>query len=352
MVWGKLLGGAIYAWYGGAILLTVMAVLVALTGMPWGRILFYGAGLISLAILFHATSMLGNLTFWHKNSGAKSSTRPRFFALLGLIPLIPIAIMWDNHSEPTVSWWGKNWFFMDIAVYTLIPMTLWTLAGLWQAMRREMLLHNRPWWWLAFMVFWMLWGAGFAQGDWEGFFIIGTMLAWVGVYLQLFCERKDQGAWLRIIAAWKRRDLSLMQHLLPLWTINFALALVLSFITLLAAQHGDFLSKLFAFLSIAALITRDIAWTLWLNLAPNARRADGAALVSLLVFYWLLPMLGGLLPSPGHVLFPSLPFLVRTVFDDASRTIAVFSMLTQAIVALWLFHGRWRKVFSQNGSKG
>jgi hypothetical protein len=136
-----------------------------------------------------------------------------------------------------------------------------------------------------------------------------------------------------------------MQHLLPLWTVNFALVLVLSLITLLIAQHGDSLSKLFAFLGIVALMTRDIIWTLWLNLAPNARRADGAALVSLLMFYWLLPMFGSLLPSPGNALFPSLPFLVRIVFDDVSRTMAVFSMLTQAIVALWLFHGRWRKFF-------
>jgi hypothetical protein len=350
MVWGKLLGGSIYAWYGGVILLTVMAVLAAMTGMPWGRILFYGAGLISLAVLFHAAIMLCDLTFWHKNSGMKVVMRPRLLILFSLLA-VPTVISYMMSDTASIVWWGKNWRFMDIVVYTLIPMTFWTLVGLWQAMRRELLLHNHPWWWLAFMVFWMFWVAGFMKKDWGWldwwgeFFGISAMLAWFGLYLQLFSERKDQGAWLRIIAAWKRHDISLMQHLLPLWTINAALVLVLSLITLLIAQHGDSLSKLFAFLGIVALMTRDITWTLWLNLAPNARRADGAALVSLLVFYWLLPMFGSLLPSPGNALFPSLPFLVRIVFDDISRTMAVFSMLTQAIAALWLFHGRWRKFF-------
>ena len=344
MVWGKLLGGAIYAWYGGVILLTIMATLASVMSVPWGRILLYGIGLVSLAVLFHAVSMLGYLTLWHKNSDIPGLMRPRLISILGLLGLYTLFIALHEHAEQTIVWWGKNWLSLDIAIFTLIAMTLWVLLGLWQAMRRELLLHNRPWWWLAFMVFWMLWGAGFVEKGWAEFFSLCTMLVGIGVYLQLFTERKDQGAWLRIIAAWKQRDMSLIQHLLPSWVVSFALLLVLSLLTLRLTRNISFLSELLSFLGIAALVTRDIAWTLWLNLAPNARRADAAAVVSLIVVYGLLPILCNLLPSPGDALF--LPFVaVIPMFGGTSRTMALLFILVQAIVALWLFYGRWRKVF-------
>jgi hypothetical protein len=334
MVWGKLLGGAIYAWYGGVILLAVTAAFAVLTGVPWERILLYGIGLISLAVLFHAASMLGCMT---------NLMNPRLNAILGLFSLYALFNAFYDRTGLSVVWWGKNWLFPDIAIYTLIAMTLWALLGLWQAMRRELLLHNRPWWWLAFMVFWMLWGAGFAENNWEEFFKLCVMLAWIGLYLQLFSERKDQGAWLRIVAAWKQRNLSLIQHLFPLWAVNFALVLVLSLVTLLFTQGVGVQSKLLSFLGIAALITRDIAWTLWLNLAPNARRADAATLVSLIVFYGLLPLLGNLLPTLGDAFFS--PWTVISNFNTTFETIPVISALAQAMVALWLFYERWRKVF-------
>ncbi|GHU33852.1 hypothetical protein AGMMS50256_26570 [Betaproteobacteria bacterium] len=341
MVWGKLFGGTIYAWYGGVILLAVTAVSAVLTGMPWGRILLYGAGLVSLAVLCHAASMLGDLTLWHKNPSTANLVRPRLIAILGLPSLFLVFYILRTHIGPTVVWWSKNWPFLDITIYTLIAMTLWVLLGLWQAMRRELLLHNRPWWWLVFMVFWMLWGVGFTENNWEVFFKFCVVLAWFGLYLQLFSERKDQGAWLRIIAAWKQRNLSLIQHLLPFWTINFALVLVLSLVTLLLTQNVSVQSKLLSFLGITALVTRDIAWTLWLNLAPDARRADAAAILSLIMVYGLLSALGNLLPSPADALF--MPLAVIPTFDGASsRTIAILSILVQAIIALWLFYGRWR----------
>jgi hypothetical protein len=347
MVWGKLLGSTIYAWYGGVILLAVMVVSALLTSVPWGRILLHGAGLISLAVLFPAGSMLVDLTIWHKNNyGTANLVRPRLIAIFGLFGLYWVFTVLRDMGPTVVWWWGKNWFFLTLVIYTLIAMTLWVLLGLWQAMRRELLLHNRPWWWLAFMVFWMLWGAGFAKKDgglWERFFSIAQM-AWFGLYLQLFSGRKDQGAWLRIIAAWEQRNSSLIQHLFPLWAINFALVLGLSLVALLLIPGVNVQSKLLSFLGIAALITRDIAWTLWLNLAPNARRADAAAILSLIVVHGLLPGLVRLLPPPADALFPSMT-VVSTPDGASSSTIAILSMLAQALIALWLFYGRWRKVF-------
>ena len=122
--------------------------------------------------------------------------------------------------------------------------------------------------------------------------------------------------------------------------------LILSLVSLSVPPYGGFLSKLLTFLGIAALVTRDIAWTLWLNLAPNARRADGAALVSLLVFYCLLPLLGNLLQPLGDMFFS--PLAVIPIYNSTFKTIPVLSVLSalaQAIAALWLFYGRWRKVF-------
>jgi hypothetical protein len=167
MVWGKLLGGTLYAWYGGVILLTLAAAVASLMNIAWGRILLAGAGLISLAILTQAMYLLRVLMVEQKTPGTNHNpavfrTLLVIFLLIGSGSFSKISVaLWKETAQ--IAWYGSSWHLLQFSVFTLMALTVWVLIGVWQAMRRELLLKNRPWWWLAFLLFWIVWGAGFVQ---------------------------------------------------------------------------------------------------------------------------------------------------------------------------------------------
>jgi hypothetical protein len=351
MVWGKWLGSTIYAWYGGAILLALMIVTMNLAAAPGDRILFFCVSLVSLAVLLQTSALLSALVSWHRKPGnTKRSGMIVLLMLLGLFSLASLIIgspplYWFGEHE-SILWWGKSWPGLNFIACMFAMLAIWSLVGLWQAMRRELLLRNRAWCWPAFLLFWMGWSAGFVKTrEWSSFFTICTLLTWGTVYLLLFFERKDQGMWLRLIAACKNRDKPLIRHLLPSWLTSFALALALSLVTL-ASLREQKLSVLLALLSVAAFVTRDVAWILRLNMAPDARRADSAAAISLIVAYGVLPVLAGLIsPQLRSVLLPDLVSRTQVVHDFQLILIGLVASLSQAALAVWLLYRRWRKVF-------
>ncbi|MDR3222060.1 MAG: hypothetical protein LBU46_08685 [Candidatus Accumulibacter sp.] len=356
MVWGKWLGGTIYAWYGGAILLTLMIVAMNLAETPGELILFFCVNYVSLAVLMQVSALLSALVSWHKKPGnTKRSGMSGLLILTGLFLIVYLPSrtyfgfgpLFDRVAEhDLILWWGKQWLNLNFTACTFAMLAIWSLVGLWQAMRRELLLRNHAVCWPAFLLFWMGWGAGFVKtGEWSPFFAFCTLLTWGTVYLLLFFERKDQGLWLRLIAACKNKDKPLIRHLLPSWLASFILALALSLVTLasLPAQKHQ---TLLVLLSVAAFVTRDVAWTLRLNIAPDARRADSAAMVSLIVAYGVLPVLAGLIsPQLRSVLLPDLGWVTGLVHDSKPLIIGLVASLSQAALAVWLLYGRWRKVF-------
>jgi hypothetical protein len=302
-----------------------------------------------LALLMQTLSMLQVLLLWQRHPG---KVRGRI-GTIGSLIFIGILIAFSNSFYSSMlrvgGSRGRFWYGMEVGVdfllLSLFALAVWAVIGLWQVMRRELLLRNRPWWWPAFLLFWMAWGAGFLtqlekEGQWASFFAFCAMLTWASVYLLIFFEKKDTAFWIRLLAAWRRRDSELLQHLLPNWLVSFALALALSFLALLLSGLGHLFDKLLFLISVMAFVLRDTAWILWLNLKPDARRPDAAALVSLAVAYGVLPLLSRrvFLPlvsvpsSGGHSLS----------FVPGSLVILALHLLFAA-AALWLLYTRFNE---------
>ncbi|MDR2364725.1 MAG: hypothetical protein LBD68_02580 [Zoogloeaceae bacterium] len=375
MTWGKLLGGPIYAWYGGGILLLVIFLASGLAEQITGSGIlehFFAHGLLRgmisltlLALLMQAIGMMLVLTRWQRQPGKK----PSRVGVIGLLILLwvlgsifpRLAARSQSNGFGSVSNITSDWYGIrmgeDFMLVSLFALTAWAVIGLWQLMRRELQNRNHPWWWPAFLLFWIVWSAGFVGktevSAWFKFFCVCAALIWVSVYVLIASERKDYAFWIRFVAAWRRRDGVLLQHLLPNWLISFAMALVLSLaaLSLILFMRGgspEFFSRGALFLiSLLAFVLRDAAWILWLNLAPGARRADGAAIVSLAVAYCLLPLIS------TRVFLPAGGFL-RGLFDVSHGRMpeseidlgALMAHIALAAVTLWLFYFRFRKTFA------
>jgi hypothetical protein len=359
MTWGKLLGGALYAWYGGGILLLIAffaaGAASAETGWRFAGVLRGCVGLALLALLAQTLGMMQTLLLWQRHPGKARG----YIGIIGLLVFLWMfggffsglfgnSIMKMLRGDSDLSWYGME-AGADFMLLSLFALVVWAVIGLWQRMRRELLLRNRPWWWLAFQLFWMAWGAGFItqlgeEQRWAFFFAFCAVLTWASVYPLIFFEKKDTAFWIRLRAAWQRRDGALLQHLLPNWLVSFALALVLSLLALLLSGPDHLANKLFCLISVTAFVLRDTAWILWLNLKPGARRPDGAALVSLAVAYGVLPWLSARVFLP--LMWERMEIFTswKHTLSSVSGSLAILALhILLAAAALWLLYARFNE---------
>ena len=361
MAWGKLFGSTIYTWYGGLMLLAIAGFSADYSPAPIEflpeqigyspaqKIFILGCGLISTALIVHALALARALQTHRKRPGSnlRFPILP-FLLLLFLLYLFYELSSWHFHlMGRSVLWWGHHWDRQILFATTLVFMAPWALIHLWETMRRELMLPNRVWWWPLFLLFWLIWSAGFVRGQeeqyspfffdgWYSFFAVWAIAVGFSVYILLFSARKDQGMWLRLIAACQNPNKRLLQHLEPGWLISFLIAVGLGSVAVILSP--DPIPRLMTLLCTVAFIVRDIIWILWLNLARNARRAEGAALVSLIVAYGLLPLL--FRSGEVSLLLPPLP--------DAPSSVALLILanaLIQAAFCAGLFYNRWRQMF-------
>ena len=350
MAWGKLFGSTLYAWYGGIMLLVIAGISALQLDNSFAQIFTLICGLICIAIILHALTLAHGLQARRKKPDGASRLAGAFLPLLFLILCLPVlaAMGFFDYGllgTKTILWWGHDWDQQNLVVMTLIFLTLWMLVYLWETMRRELMLPNRVWWWPLFLLFWIIWSAGFVPTDpevpskiyWTGFFAIWTIIVVFSGYVLLFDARKDQGMWLRLIAARKNPNKRLLQHLEPGWLFSFFIAIGLGIIDVCLFPETFF--NLITLLCVCAFVARDVAWILWLNLSKNIRRAEGAALVSLAVAYGLLPLL---FRSGNHFSFFLPPFPGTS---NLEALLVLFAALLQAIASVALFYNRWRSVF-------
>ena len=345
MAWGKLFGSTIYTWYGGIMLLAIAGFSALQLDYSPAQIFILGCGLISVVLTIHASVLARALQAHRKRPGSnlRFPILSLFILLFFLYQLLSLSLFMvsfyiRSFDKESVLWWGYDWNQLNFVAMTLIFLAPWALIHLWETMRRELMLPNRVWWWPLFLLFWLVWSAGLVQDReyWYPFFAVWAIVVGFSIYILLFTARKDQGMWLRLIAVSQNPNKRLLQHLEPGWFISFLIAVGLGIVAVILSP--DPIPLLMTLLCAVAFIVRDIAWILWLNLARNSRRAEGAALVSLLVAYGLLPLL--FRSDEVSFFLPPHP--------DASSSVALIVLvlaLIQAALCAGLFYRRWRQMF-------
>ena len=356
MTWGKLFGGTIYAWYGGIMLLAIAGFC---SFEPMDIILIKGVGLICTALIVHISALLSVLLAHRTNPGGNSRLNLGGLAILFLLLLLAFFNVGRRLDATSMLWWRQDWNSLHFMIATLAFLAVWALIGLWEMMRRELMLRNRVWWWPVFLSFWLIWKAGFVQDSlqsqqlwdpflisktWASYFASSAIVIGLSGYLLLFTVRKDQGMWLRLLAA--SRSKRLWQHLESGWLISFIIAIGLGTVAVFLSQ--DVIANLILFLGVCAFVARDIVWIFWLNLViTNPRRTTAAALVSLIVAYGLLPFLFPV-GEVGHIfLFMPLSSITRGIHSSGYLTslTPLADALIQAALCIGLFYRRWRSLF-------
>lgn len=344
MTWGKLLGSAIFAWYGALICLLLYGyILWPEMGLSvWkSLLLLLGAGLFAQAV-----GMLLSLVFMRRDMMRTRSISAAYlvFGILAAMPFVRMGIL----NRGVVQWYGSSYAAQDFLLASVLLFLCWGLLGNYRLMRAELQLRNQPWVWMGFILFMVVYLAGLIheRDDLLAEIITLRLLAaylivLTVVYITLFVENKNPVVFRRMLLSVRERRWRRVLEQVPAWMSAMLLAFGLMMLlntrdfSLLDSVAKGVDPRLFALAGFLFML-RDVGIVLYFNLGRRRQRADVTAMLYLALLYFLLPgILEALnLDMANALLLPWTPSAPITT---------IMSGLAQVALTGWLLVRRWQR---------
>jgi hypothetical protein len=332
LTWGKLAGATFPAWYGAAFCLLVYAAATPGDGegKGWMAALVVLGGILAQAGTFFAAL--------HGASRGRVATRAQssFWLVAGAVVLLQLFTGASRRSE--LGWYGLTPTPLQFGTASVGAFAVFAVLGAWARVRRELRIRTLTVVWPAFLLFTMVWAAGFPGGDGAASgaravaaFLVAVAATWGTALL----DPKDPVALRRLAGAARAGRWRTVAEDVPPWLVGVPFVLgawVLVLATAVQALDARDVRPMSA--AIVLFLARDLALVLFLGLGARRRRADLLAFVLLASAYVLVP----LVLSASH-----LRAAAALLFPDPERGwLSAVSALVQAVVAGGLLVERWR----------
>jgi hypothetical protein len=340
MTWGKLLGATSLAWIAALTGLVVHAICAPRRALGWNLLFMLG-----LALMFQSLSLGAALIGVRKARAEGRVARSGGVLggiILGLILLSGLAgtsgfqhgaglsnAGWLLKSGGLARWWGMKIPGETFRALSMTAFAAFSLAAAWRLMRLELQMRNTAVVWGGFLLFLVIWVAGFPGSQGTGSNGVAAALAMgLAAYAAAFAEPADRLKLRAFTGRVRRGDVRAAAAVAPATVLPFLFAL---FLTLLAAASpggGEAGGRTAALL---AFIFRDLGVIVFFRFGPRPQRGDIGALIALALLYGAGGVIGGAMDwSEGRALFQPL---------EGSATICIVSGVVQGIIA-WVLAAR------------
>ncbi len=288
MVWGKLLGSTLYAWYGGLICLLTYIVTSqqVLTYIDGTTLLVHWLSMLLLGVSAQAFGLIGGIL--QQGRGARSGSI--FWLFLLLLLWLPLIGNSRDLLQGSAYWYGIHYDGVPFFLASITMFTAWLLLGAWRLMRKELQFQDGPMAWLAFLIWCGVYFGGFlppAVGQGSAL-LIAFFICLFFAYLLLFVEPVGLVPLRQLLQAVRGGRWKLAWLRLPLWLVTLLAAVVAGLGANLVGGGWRMSGTVWpAALPLAMLmfLLRDTAIVLALRLVPGRNRAELAAVIYLVVLY-------------------------------------------------------------------
>lgn len=341
MAWGKLLGAASFAWYGG--LMALAAVLLA-SPQGWKHSSVKVVALIAGgALLAQCAACLAGVSAARKGLARRASVGSWLIVLL-IVILGPASGFVTSEHVP-VSWWRSQHDAMNFMLASVFAFAAWAGFGVYRTLCGELQVRTTPWAFAAFAAFLTAFIAGFfvvpgadvARAR-DAILIAGLLVCGTLTYVQLFGEQTGVIVFRHVQVRAARREWRRALEELPCWPVGFVMTGVFCLLGVLLLPPPVFKDNDFVLapLPLFLLLGRDVCIFLFFAFARLPRRVEGATLFYLLLLYVVAPWL---LTAAGSKAVAEL--VLPPVFDSPGRAALVAAV--QLAIAAGLLAWRWSK---------
>jgi hypothetical protein len=254
---------------------------------------------------------------------------------------------WPFEQTSSVVWYDQSYSDEHFVLVSLLVFLAWAVFGVYRMLRAEFQLKSQPWGWSVFVLFLMVYVAGFLnegriidgqsiqQYRLSGAFVVAILLA----YVLIFTESKDPVAFRRLLQYLGDHDWRRATESSPLWLIHLPFVLVTCLLLvgmdLPSGFVGDSSKAAVSAVAMVLFLCRDFGIVLFSSFGRFPKRADMLTMLLLFLLYGAIPTI---LTALGLDLlagcFWPLPGVPAEIVLPAA--------LLQAVVMLWMTARRWR----------
>lgn len=362
MAWGKLLGGTAYVWYCALLCLAIYAAAEVESGRGAALMLnlplkITGALLVQAVALLLALVLVGKGRRLSRRTVAFAQGGALFVGLTGvssvLLPSLTERLGFGAADK--VTWFG---FVFPSSEFTLLTQVLflgWAVVALYRLMAGELQVRQRPWVWLSFSLFLILYDQGLlvlGPNDALSLHFLAALLVAIPLYyLALFAQPNDIVRYRWLSYHLHRGNGRNLLALMPLWLPSLLLAAGLAIVVAVLARSDtqslaevERVARLWSApipagtlstaIALILFMLRDLGIVLLLSFAKRPKAPDLAAILYLIVLYGIC---GGLALAAGATSL--LPLFWPGAGGNA--LVVVLAPLIQVILVAILLQRRW-----------
>ena len=293
MVWGKLFGSSVFAWYGGFFCLA-MYLYGNLGRTPLSLLVTLTVVAILVAITFQAMGLISGLMLMRANQRNRNMGLLILLVLVFGSVIIPQLAGDETHLYNSTRWHGWEMSQLDFILFSAVSWCGWVLFGAYRMMRSEMQYRNGPITWLLFLLWITAYFSGLIDGDTatrtERSAQLGVVffgIAGIG-YILLLIEQMNLVELRKLIYQRTEKAGGFYLDLIPLWLLTLAFIVMLTLASVILLSGDQSLEQARLAVPIAlCFILRDAAVILMFRLSPNNRRGALASLIYLGVVYYI-----------------------------------------------------------------
>ena len=341
---GKLFGSTIYSWYAAAFTLPLywLAASNSAPSLASRTVL----ALLLTGILAQSISLLASLLALQKER-RYNRNQTALLLLFGLFSAGPFFSLIFNKAS-NVNWYGTSYASLDLLILSLIAFAAWGVIGVNRLMRLELQMKNLPGIWYAFLLFVMIYLAGFfaapgeaatqglgmdASAPLAAYFVVLGIL-----YAMAFLERKDFLSLQSLLRLATNGEWRRTLERAPRWLLTLPVAVLMGVIVVITARPaipGATITLLGFVVAQLAFLGRDLGIMLFFNLGKEKKRADMLTVISLALLY-------GVLPATLSVMQMSNATLLLWPRTDLSPLAGCVAALLELLLMAWLVTLRWQ----------
>ncbi len=337
MVIGTLFGTTAYVWYSASFF--ILAYIVGAFMLPDTLILFKSLMItLSAGLIAHTLTIMISLLAIRSGRFSASTTKASTYIVLGIIIASslssPVTSMMEHKGETILThWYAFELNFVDFYIASLIYFLIWSVLGLYRAMRAELQYDNGPAVWSVFLLTLLIYVNGITLGE-PGFANIlhGNIFLWTSFillafisYVTMLAESFNPVILRKFIDRYTKKDIKGASYLIPLWLPAMAGMLVFALLLMINAvfagpavltdpshpyitntyKDPQAIDITFLPLVLALFIMRDFLVT-GLIKSGGFLKGEFYVMIYLLSAYLILPLIVGLLQAKQllHVFLP------------------------------------------------
>lgn len=346
LAWGKLFGSTIFTWYTASFCI----VLYYLSGKAYGveYIALKTAVVVLCGLLTQAAALLASMNIIQKNRDQSRSSATAVFAVVVTIGGFSLYVAMDVRT--TVNWFGMSYDGLPFICLSLLVWLVWTYMGLYRYMRSELQVRNGPIVWIAFVIFALVYSAGFiniAAVSQDA--IIAARMSYVyiillvSIYILLLTEKKDPILFRRAFKQFRENRYARFSEELTNWQINIVMLIIFGTYFMASKYSGltiqnDMVNINNYIIATIVFMLRDVGIILFFSFATNPKRIEITSIIYLAILYLLIPKILGLM---------GLSYLSAALIPTTGVHIGftIVAGCLQVILVGWMLQNRWQQFF-------